>query len=72
MTFKFVPASPEELARRGVKPAAGAQPPAPQPAPQPAPAARRRARASRGQFAGDNPATPGVNEAWAADAQSEE
>ena len=68
MTFKFVPASPEELARRGVKPAAGAQPPAP----QPAPAARRRARASRGQFAGDNPATPGVNEAWAADAQSEE
>lgn len=68
MTFKFVPASPEELARRGVKPAADAQPPAP----QLVLAACCRARASRGQFAGDNPATPGVNEAWAADAQSEE
>lgn len=62
MTFKFVPASQEELERRGVKPAAVASAADPQPTPS---AARRRSRGARGQFAGDDPATPDKNEAWA-------
>jgi hypothetical protein len=45
------------------------EPPAPEnvPPPEPAPSlehARRRARAERGRFRGDDPATPDVNEAW--------
>lgn len=37
------------------------------PPPEPAPSqssVRRRARAERGRFRGDNPSTPDVNEAW--------
>jgi hypothetical protein len=35
---------------------------APEAEPEPKP--RRRARAAKGQFQGDDPATPEVNEAW--------
>lgn len=68
MTFKFVPASQEELERRGVTDASAAPSPA---APAPAPG-RRRARGARGQFLGDDPATPTKNEAWASDTQPKE
>lgn len=37
--------------------------PPPEPAPSQSPV-RRRARAERGRFRGDNPSTPDVNEAW--------
>jgi hypothetical protein len=36
-----------------------------EPEPEPEPKARRRARTRKGQFQGDDPGTPEVNEAWA-------
>lgn len=55
MTFKFAPATPEELERRK-----GAS--APEELVKPA----RRARGKKGQFQADDPSTPDVNEAWEA------
>jgi hypothetical protein len=53
MTFKFKPASPEELEQR-------VRASAPAPA---KPTARVRARNTKGQLVGDDPSTP-ENEAW--------
>jgi len=55
MTFKFKPASPEELEQR-----VGAPVSAPAPA---KPTVRVRARNAKGQLVADDPSTPD-NEAW--------
>jgi hypothetical protein len=44
------------------KAVATSEPPAPQPEPEPR--KRSRARTGRGQYQGDDPGTPDVNEAW--------
>jgi hypothetical protein len=64
MTFQFVPASEEELARRGIGVKA--------PVEAPVATTRQRARTQKGHFVPDDKGTPDVNEAWVKKPKSKE
>jgi hypothetical protein len=63
MTFKFVPASEEEIAQR-----VGAK----APAQETVATTRQRARTQKGHFVPDDKGTPDVNEAWVKKPKSKE